>query len=359
MIIKRIKILIAIPNLYGGTGVFCKNLANEKGVLNKDKKFFDEIYIINSDVHQDIRRFWEIFYHFYFFKKYIKKIKPDIIFSIGTYANTLSFFSGINKNKIIFSEHDTPSIRIKYSKYKKLIKFFMKVMYKKTKIISISKGVMLDLIKNLGAKKTKLIYHGVDEEEIYRLSQEKIIESINFPYIIFVGRLTIPKDPVTLINGYYEAVKKGIKENLIIVGEGEKEEEIKDIIKNLNLNERVFLLGYKPNPYPYIKKAKVFILPSIWEGLGYVLLESLSLGVPIISTNFPSALEILENGKFGILVPIKDYKKLGEAIYELLKDENKLQELKEKSIIRSKFFLFEKMIKSYDELFMPIYEKKL
>lgn len=375
---KKIKVAILIPNLYGGTGTFAKNLGkgfkkyvrdkydlilvmfNKKGFNEKDKELFDDVKIINSEIHTDFRRFFETFLHLYYLKKIIREIKPDIVFSIGTYLNILSFFS-FKKNKLILSEHDVPSVRLKYSTFGKLIKFIAKSVYKKSVMVGISKVIIKNLKKNFKVKKAFLIYYGIDNKRIQKYAEEQIEENIlNRPYVVFVGRFTLQKDVFTLIKGYFEAFKKGIKENLLLIGEGEEKDNIIKLIKKLGLEKKVFLLGYKENPYKYIKRAKALILSSIWEGLPYILLEAISLGIPVISTDCPSGpSEILEDGKFGILVPVKNYKRLGEAIYELLRDSDKLKEFQEKAIKRSEFFSLKKMVNFYDNLFSRVNERRI
>ncbi len=366
---KKIRILIAIPNLYGGTGVFCKNLAkglkkyfshkyeiillifDNTGLLEKDKEIFDFIYSKNMYAHKDIRRIVEFFLYIQWVKKILKNLNPDIVLSIGTYLNVIMALI-IKKNKLILTEHDVPSVRLNYSSYKYIIKLIMKFLYRDKLVIGVSKKVKEDLKKNFKVKNAKFIYNGIDKEEIYILSEEAINEDIiNKPYIISIGRLTIQKDFLTLIKAYSIALNKNIKENLIIIGDGEDKPKILKLIKELNLSDRVFLLGYKQNPYPYLKKAKLFVSSSIWEGCPLVLLETLVLGIPVISTNCLGASEILDNGKYGILVPSKDHKKMGEEIFNLLNHPEMLEVLKKKSRERGDFFSLQRMVNSYNEVF--------
>ncbi|MEO0245362.1 MAG: glycosyltransferase, partial [candidate division WOR-3 bacterium] len=255
-------------------------------------------------------------------------------------------------NKLILTEHDVPSVRLNYSSYKYIIKLIMKFLYRDKLVIGVSKKVKEDLKKNFKVKNAKFIYNGIDKEEIYILSEEAINEDIiNKPYIISIGRLTTQKDFLTLIKAYSIALNKNIKENLIIIGDGEDKQKILKLIRELNLSDRVFLLGYKHNPYPYLKKAKLFILSSIWEGYGIALVEALVLGIPVISTNWLGASEILDNGKYGILVPSKDHKKMGEEIFNLLNHPEMLEVLKKKSRERGDFFSLQRMVNSYNEVF--------
>jgi len=85
---------------------------------------------------------------------------------------------------------------------------------------------------------------------------------------------------------------------------------LENLAKNLSVSEYLWMPGFEDNPYKYMSKASVFVLSSIYEGLANVLVEALACGIPVISTDCKSGpSEILENGKYGILVPVKDYEK--------------------------------------------------
>ena len=131
--------------------------------------------------------------------------------------------------------------------------------------------------------------------------------------LITVGRVTDQKDFITILKALNIVKKSNVE--LVIVGKGEKEIEIKRYIKLNNLNKKVRLLGYKKNPFPYIKQADLFLLSSKFEGLPNVLVEALYLKKFIISTDCPTGpKEILDNGRFGELVKIGDYKKIAKLI---------------------------------------------
>ncbi len=151
--------------------------------------------------------------------------------------------------------------------------------------------------------------------EIKKKSNSKISIIFNKKNIklISVGRITDQKDFLTILKALNIVRKNNVE--LVIIGKGEKEIEIKRFIELNNLKKKVKLLGYKKNPFPYIKQADLFLLTSKFEGLPNVLIEALFLKKFIISTNCPTGpKEILNNGKFGELVKIGDYKKIAKLI---------------------------------------------
>jgi glycosyltransferase involved in cell wall biosynthesis len=106
----------------------------------------------------------------------------------------------------------------------------------------------------------------------------------------------------------------------MILGEGELRADLERLAEQLGIAEDFALPGFVQNPYPYLKRAAVFVLSSRWEGLPTVLVEALALGTPVVSTDCPSGpREILADGKWGRLVPVGDAGKLAEAILETLR----------------------------------------
>jgi glycosyltransferase involved in cell wall biosynthesis len=203
-----------------------------------------------------------------------------------------------------------------------------KLLYKiPSKFIAVSKGVANDFAyrTNVQREKIQVIYNPVYKPynsgtQAYSLQVFKDLQIKNEKFIISVGRIVEQKDLFTLIKAF-SIVREKIDIPLVILGEGPQKKELQNYIEALSLTEHVFLLGFVENPQYYMKEASVFVLSSKWEGLPTVLIEVLGVGTSIVSTNCPSGpAEILENGKYGRLVPVEDPGKMAEAIIETLKD---------------------------------------
>src|SRR5262249_37227290 len=136
----------------------------------------------------------------------------------------------------------------------------------------------------------------------------------SLPVILGVGRLTWQKDFPTLIKAF-ALVRSRQPARLLILGEGEKRLELETIVKELGLAADVCLPGYVDNPFAYMHRCSAFVLSSASEGLPNSLIEAMACGAPVISTDCASGTaEILENGRYGPLVPVGDVEAMATAI---------------------------------------------
>ena len=225
---------------------------------------------------------------------------------------------GYQHTRLINVVHSTLS-QASLSNRKGLRKFAkarrLKRIYDGLNIVAVSNGIAED-IKNIGITPNSLsvIYNPVDVKELVQKAKELSACTCDNEYIVYVGRLAKSKRHDIALEAYK---KSGIKESLLIVGEGEMRESIEAKISSLGLNDRVKLCGFQSNPYAIVKKAKLLVLTSDYEGLPTVLIEALSLGVPVVSTDCPSGpREILGEYTLASLVPLADVDTLALAIKE-------------------------------------------
>jgi glycosyltransferase involved in cell wall biosynthesis len=109
----------------------------------------------------------------------------------------------------------------------------------------------------------------------------------------------------------------------MILGEGKARPELEALVAELGIEADVALPGFVANPYPYMARAAVFAMSSAWEGLPNALIEALALGATVVSTDCPSGpREILEEGRWGQLVPVGDVDRLADAMADALKSPN-------------------------------------
>ena len=134
------------------------------------------------------------------------------------------------------------------------------------------------------------------------------------PVILAVGRLQRQKDFPTLIRAFAQLHQQR-ECRLIILGEGRNRPGLEQLVAERGLNDAVSLPGFVANPYPFMARASLFALSSAWEGSPNVLTEALALGTPAVATDCPSGpAEILQQGRFGPLVPVGDAEALATAM---------------------------------------------
>jgi glycosyltransferase involved in cell wall biosynthesis len=205
--------------------------------------------------------------------------------------------------------------RSKLNIFRQLKKKYLIKTYSNKKIICISNGVYNDLTKNIGidSKKIKTIYNPFDLQKIISDSKNDIKINIGDEYIINVARYVVRhKGQDILLHAYKKA---NIKEKLVLLGEGKDEEYLKEIVKKLEIEDKVVFIHSISNPYPLIKNAKLLVLSSNFEGLGRVLVEALALKTPVVSTDCESGPSEILTGKLSqFLVPVGDIDALANKI---------------------------------------------
>ncbi len=304
------------------------------------------------------------------YKKFCKKNNIETSLSLmnrPNYINTLSkmFF---NKSKIIISERANPSLQYGYKNLLSYInRFLIKFLYPKADlIIANSNGNRVDLIKNFNIKKNIITIHNpFDIEKIQNLSKEKIdfkIEKDDFIFIT-IGRLDVGKNHQLIIKAFSKL--KNINAKLLILGDGELRDDLLNLIENLKLQDKIFLIGFDVNPYKYLSKSDCFIFGSNHEGFPNVLIEALSCGLPIISTDCKSGpREILapksdinyqlkdkiEIAEYGILTPIKNEKLLQKAMDIIVKNKELKENYQKIAMQRARKFEKNLIIKKFKEI---------
>lgn len=185
-----------------------------------------------------------------------------------------------------------------------------------------------------------------------RRLEKDIIASLKDKYgdfILMTARLTPPKNPLGVIRALeYIKDKYNKTYNFVIVGDGEDRDKIQDYLKNSPIGSCVFLEGTQKDPQNYYAAARLFAFSSYSEGLPTVLIEAITFGLPI-ATSDTSVREILRDGKDGFISPIDDDAALGEDIYRLMENDDIWNSYHEKSLLRSKAFAPDTIKKQFFE----------
>lgn len=184
------------------------------------------------------------------------------------------------------------------------------ILIKASKIIAVSNGVNEGFRKvtKKSGKYPITIFNPVIDHTMYKFAEEAIDNGFTIhPFIITVGALIEQKNQLLLLQAFKKFSDNFANVDLVILGAGPKEEELKEFVVNNNLASKVHFLGFQKNPFKFIKKASLFVLSSDCEGLGNVIIEALGLGINVVSTDCPSGpREILEDEKYGWLAKVND-----------------------------------------------------
>lgn len=259
--------------------------------------------------------------------------------------------------KVICRLSNHPSM-MKYEKsfIRKLSEWIRPYTYKKADvIIANSKQLADDFGKQIG-KEVVTIYNPIDIENVKALMQEEIeeelkqeVECYQGKLLIAVGRLSVQKDYGTLIRGFARSTHKDAI--LWILGEGSQRSNIEALIKELGVESRVRLIGYRRNVYKYLKYGTIYILSSLYEGCPNSLIEAVAVGVPCIAADCLSGPdEVLLHGEGGLLFPVGDDKALAECIDTYLNDAKMMTEKAKKAMVEVGRFSTENTLKMYAQI---------
>jgi glycosyltransferase involved in cell wall biosynthesis len=340
----------ALPRHGGGAQHIIIRLMS--GFIKRGIKVKLVLAILSDDINDNIPSEVEIIhlkckrtiYSIFRLAKYMKNNNPKNILSHLHGANRVVLMANLLariKAHIHIVEHNTMTVALKESSLLNRILFNLVYKYlypKATDIIHVSKAAAEDLQSLLPANAQKVItiYNPIVTNDILHLKNDDSphpwFNLIDTPVILGVGRLTEQKNFINLIEAYF-IVRKEFNARLVILGQGEQREQIEKVVRHYNLGESVYLPGYVQNPLQYMRKASVFVLSSNWEALPTVLVEAMACGCPVVSTDCPSGpAEILDNGKYGKLVPVRDPKALADAIIKTINDPLKKEVLQSRAM---------------------------
>lgn len=244
---------------------------------------------------------------------------------------------------------------------KKKLKRYYESAHRATRIKTVSNFSKKEIVKHLQVPEDKIdaIYHGVDEkyyprsnEEIFQMKKRYGLEG---DYILYVGIITRRKNVVRMLEAFRIALDQ-LKCDLSLVMAGRfslGKEEFLQTMERLSLRSKVKLLGYFPGedlPALY-SGAKIFFFPSLYEGFGNPVLESMACGTPVITSNIASLPEVA--GDAAMLVDPYNIEVLADSLVKLIEDSNLRNKLIEKGLIRAKSFSWSKAAQAM----MKVYEK--
>ena len=326
----KIKLFLFIPTLtLGGSERFMMSLADNINyekfdvtlvVINKVGDFSnyqnDNIDIVNLKVPHVRNSIYKII-------RLIHKQKPDVVLSTLAHLNRLLAIFKIffpRKTKFIGRESSIVSVRNNNNKYTRIYNTMYKFFYGNLDlIIAQSEYMKSDLCANynISINKVLVINNFVDIDRIHPMSvsNRRVFKNNKFN-LITVGRLEKVKGYDKLI---HVAKNLGTEFHITIIGDGKEKQSLLNLITELDVKDKVTLLGFKGNPYKYMVQADCFILTSRFEGFPNVLLEANACGIPIVAFDCPGGVEeIIEDGVNGFLVECGSVNEMSDRLYDML-----------------------------------------
>jgi glycosyltransferase involved in cell wall biosynthesis len=234
------------------------------------------------------------------------------------------------------------------------------------RIIAVSEGIkrFAEQAGKLPKEKISRIYYGIDAPALKPDKGRDIREEFGIdkgaPLIGCVGRLTEQKGHRYLIQAAKKVVEKFPEAKFLIVGKGGLEKKLRRLAGNLGLNSHIIFTGFRKDVYSIIDSLNLMVMPSVWEGLGLVLLEAMAMGKPVVAANTGGIPEIVQDGKTGILVKPGDADSLARAISRLLEEVALARKMSDTArlSVQEKFSIG-RMVGAIDKIYNGLIEHKL
>lgn len=293
-------------------------------------------------------------------RRALKRLNPDLVCAfldipIATVFLAISLMP--HRPKLVGCVQAPPTIVYGLNQARKLqlfLAFYGKILPRINHVVAISEGVENDigLFAPSALKHTDVIYNiGVDDR-LREAAEQPMTETLpSRPLVVACGRLNYQKAFDDLIRAF-ALVREERDAELWIIGEGSDRAALEKLITDLDLSETVRLVGFKENPYQIFAHADLFVLSSIFEGFGNVIVEAMACGAPVVSTICPHGpSEIINDQENGILVPVGDITAMASGILRILNDKQLSEAFTRAGRARAQDFRPEMITTQYAQLF--------
>ncbi len=288
---------------------------------------------------------------------YLRRERPAVLLSGLEHANVVAVVAcrlARSGTRSVIGIRSVPSVAYRYApsaRGRRLLRIARVAYRHADRIVANSMGVAEDVsaFYRIARADIDVIYNPVDSEEIRRLASAETghpwLAEDAPPLVLSAGRLDVLKDFPTLVRAFASA-RVRTECQLAILGEGADRKSLERLVARLGLEERILLPGFVANPFPWMRRARVFVSASLSEGCPNALLQALACGTPVVSTDSPGgAAEILENGKWGALVPVGDADAMSEAICAAVSTQPRVDPAR-----RARDFSLDRIVERYREV---------
>lgn len=261
--------------------------------------------------------------------RYLREQQPDALIAQMwplTSAAVIGRGLSLQKTRLLLVEHNT--LTNQYAPWGKVHNLMMQMSLSATHrfadhVAAVSEGAAHDLamLANLDSERVIVLQNPIPKRNMPPTDAmnkaELLWKCSRGQRLLTVGSLKDQKNHPLLLRAFAKLARPDA--HLMILGEGQNERMLRELANELGISERVIFAEFHPDPSPFYATSDLFVLSSDYEGFGNVLVEALSFGLPVVSTDCPSGpSEILENGKYGRLVAVGDADALAKAMDEML-----------------------------------------
>lgn len=272
---------------------------------------------------------------------------PDVVHAHGSRA---AFFTRLAdpmaEQRVVYTFHGIHIDKAGSSaRQTALLKAERRLVEKTARFITVSasdeeSGAELGI---LDPARTDVVHNGIDPISLPEPGafRREFGLSAETPLVLHVGRFDTPKNHRTLLDAWLRVADERPDARLVLIGSGPLEGAIRERRRALHLEESVIIAAPRPDITPAYADADMFVLPSLWEGFPYVILEAMSAGLPIVATEVNGIPEAIESGRTGLLVPPSNHYALADALVGLLGDSGRCRELgaAARQVVTSRFTL--------------------
>jgi len=300
-------------------------------MVERAKELGVEAHVIYTETPYDMRVWGKV-------KQFMIDHKIDIVHAHGTRANSNIFWAAKKLGlPIIYTVHGWSFHQDQKPMVKMLrIKSESFLTKKAAVTISVSHSNQKDGVDLFGMSNSQVVNYGIDTEKYDPANNfPDLREELGLPkdktIVGFLVRMTIQKDPLTLIRAIRKVKDQTSDIVFLLMGNGDLLDDAKALVKELDIEDMIVWSGFRQDIPNVLHTIDIYTLPSLWEGLPIGLLEAMTMAKPIVATGVDGSKEAIKNGENGILVECKDPNNLAKAILELHNNKSKMDDFGRKS----------------------------
>ena len=299
-------------------------------------------------------------------RKFIAEQRPEIVMAFLSYFSVLSAARAANVGSKVIFNLQTPmsgfltdaDYEWRHGAHKAAFSSMTRIGYAAAdSIIATSRGVAGDLTAAFGIDPAniRVLANPVDLDRVRAAARESIDEAVlplgDGPLIVAAGRLADAKNYPLMIDAF-AALRQRMPARLCILGQGELETSLRQLISARGLADAVRLAGFQANPWKYIARADAFLLTSRYEGFGNVLIEAMACGVPVLATASPGTADIVHDDVDGVLVQAHTANAVADALARVLGNVDLLSRLTAGASRSAEKFGLPMAVARYDSVLM-------